>query len=354
MNSEDSRNLILAIALSVLVLIGWQYFFAAPQLQKDRARPAAGADANPAADQRRARRRPAARRRRARARAARRAGAGRAEDARRSARRQPAGRHRHAEPRRLDRPRRRHDRRRGAEGLPRDDRPEEPQHHPVFAGRRADALLGRDRLRHRRGRREDPQPPDSVERRLDDADGGEAGDAELGQRRRAEVQARHRHRRQIHVHRARLGGERRRRAGVAAPLCADPAPRQARRRRLRRAARGLRRRHRRRLGAGDHLRQHREGDRPRPRTQGRRRLARLHRQVLGLGDHSRPDRADRRALLVERRGAAGRLPDRLRRPGDRGRARRDRLGHGAGVRRREGSRRRSTPTARTSASRSSI
>jgi YidC/Oxa1 family membrane protein insertase len=37
MNSEDSRNLILAIALSVLVLIGWQYFFAAPQLQKDRA-----------------------------------------------------------------------------------------------------------------------------------------------------------------------------------------------------------------------------------------------------------------------------------------------------------------------------
>jgi len=36
MNSEDNRNLILAIALSVLVLIGWQYFFAAPQLQKDR------------------------------------------------------------------------------------------------------------------------------------------------------------------------------------------------------------------------------------------------------------------------------------------------------------------------------
>ncbi|THD45004.1 MAG: membrane protein insertase YidC [Bradyrhizobium sp.] len=35
MNSEDSRNLILAIALSVLVMIGWQYFFAGPQLQKD-------------------------------------------------------------------------------------------------------------------------------------------------------------------------------------------------------------------------------------------------------------------------------------------------------------------------------
>jgi YidC/Oxa1 family membrane protein insertase len=36
MNSEDSRNLILAIVLSVLVLIGWQYFYGAPQLQKDR------------------------------------------------------------------------------------------------------------------------------------------------------------------------------------------------------------------------------------------------------------------------------------------------------------------------------
>ncbi len=36
MNSEDSRNIILAIVLSVLVLIGWNYFYAAPQLQKDR------------------------------------------------------------------------------------------------------------------------------------------------------------------------------------------------------------------------------------------------------------------------------------------------------------------------------
>ena len=36
MNSEDSRNIILAIVLSVLVLIGWNYFYAGPQLQKDR------------------------------------------------------------------------------------------------------------------------------------------------------------------------------------------------------------------------------------------------------------------------------------------------------------------------------
>jgi len=35
MNSEDSRNLILAIVLSVLVLIGWNYFYG-PKLQQDR------------------------------------------------------------------------------------------------------------------------------------------------------------------------------------------------------------------------------------------------------------------------------------------------------------------------------
>jgi YidC/Oxa1 family membrane protein insertase len=36
MNSEDSRNLILAIALSIMVLIGWNYFYGAPLLQKER------------------------------------------------------------------------------------------------------------------------------------------------------------------------------------------------------------------------------------------------------------------------------------------------------------------------------
>jgi YidC/Oxa1 family membrane protein insertase len=36
MNSEDTRNIILAIVLSVVVLIGWNYFFGSPQLQKDR------------------------------------------------------------------------------------------------------------------------------------------------------------------------------------------------------------------------------------------------------------------------------------------------------------------------------
>ena len=35
MNSEDSRNLILAIVLSLIVLLGWNYFYGAPQLQRD-------------------------------------------------------------------------------------------------------------------------------------------------------------------------------------------------------------------------------------------------------------------------------------------------------------------------------
>ncbi len=30
MNSEDTRNLFLAIALSVMVMAGWQYFYAGP------------------------------------------------------------------------------------------------------------------------------------------------------------------------------------------------------------------------------------------------------------------------------------------------------------------------------------
>ncbi len=34
MNSEDTRNLFLAIALSVLVMAGWQYFFAGPMAQR--------------------------------------------------------------------------------------------------------------------------------------------------------------------------------------------------------------------------------------------------------------------------------------------------------------------------------
>ena len=94
-----------------------------------------------------------------------------------------------------------------------------------------------------------------------DADPDAAGDADLGQWRGSRLQARHRGRRQIHVHDHGLGRELRRRAGDRAALRAHPAPRQADRRRLFGAARGLCRRDRRRRRAGSHLREHREGDR---------------------------------------------------------------------------------------------
>ena len=35
MKSEDTRNLFLAIALSVMVMAGWQYFYAGPLYQRE-------------------------------------------------------------------------------------------------------------------------------------------------------------------------------------------------------------------------------------------------------------------------------------------------------------------------------
>ena len=35
MKSEDTRNLFLAIALSVLVMAAWQYFYAGPLYQRE-------------------------------------------------------------------------------------------------------------------------------------------------------------------------------------------------------------------------------------------------------------------------------------------------------------------------------
>ena len=34
--NTDNKNMLLAIVLSAIVLIGWQYFFAAPQMQKQK------------------------------------------------------------------------------------------------------------------------------------------------------------------------------------------------------------------------------------------------------------------------------------------------------------------------------
>src|ERR1700742_2668188 len=49
MNSEDRRNFILAIVLSMLVLVGWQVFYGGPLMQKERqAQTTANTPASPA------------------------------------------------------------------------------------------------------------------------------------------------------------------------------------------------------------------------------------------------------------------------------------------------------------------
>ena len=46
---NENRNLILAVLLSAVVLFGWQYFVAGPQLEKERARQALLHHEHPAA-----------------------------------------------------------------------------------------------------------------------------------------------------------------------------------------------------------------------------------------------------------------------------------------------------------------
>ena len=166
--------------------------------------------------------------------------------------------HRYAEHRRLDRSQGRQDRRPRPQGLSRDHRPEEPAHPAVLAARRAGRLLGRDGLRQR-GRRQDSQSRHRLDRRPQNPDRRSAGDADLGQWRGPHLQARHRGRRQVHVHDHRFGRELRQRGGDRTALRARSAPRQAERRRLFGAARRLRRRDRQRRSAGSHLRGDRKG-----------------------------------------------------------------------------------------------
>ena len=49
MKSEDTRNLFLAIALSVMVMAGWQYFYAGPLYQREHQAQMEANQANPAA-----------------------------------------------------------------------------------------------------------------------------------------------------------------------------------------------------------------------------------------------------------------------------------------------------------------
>src|SRR5271154_1785385 len=49
MKSEDTRNLFLAIALSVMVMAGWQYFYAGPLYQREHQAQLEANQANPVA-----------------------------------------------------------------------------------------------------------------------------------------------------------------------------------------------------------------------------------------------------------------------------------------------------------------
>ena len=150
MKSEDTRNLFVAAALSLLVMIAWQYFYAGPLYQREHqaqmqanqvnnpppaseAQPSATPGCDRLATRRPCRRHPAGR-----------FGRDRAGDSQRGAGGEPACDYRHAERRRLDRPQGRQDRRYCPQGLSRDDRPEEPEHPAFLAARRARRLLGRD------------------------------------------------------------------------------------------------------------------------------------------------------------------------------------------------------------------
>ena len=155
MKSEDTRNLFLAIALSVLVMAGWQYFYAGPlyqrqhqaqmeanQTQATRLRRARSAAERLARQLRRPRALAAVRRRRRPAPRLRQ----RPQTVSAALAASPRVIDRHAEHRRLDRPQGRQDRRHHPQGLSRDDRPEEPEHPAVLAAGRARRLLGRDRV----------------------------------------------------------------------------------------------------------------------------------------------------------------------------------------------------------------
>ena len=295
---EENKNLILAIVLSVAVLIGWQYFFAPrpkpPQPQPIRpvnpAAPAApspsqaGGPAAPAPGT--AAPAPAAP-----------AAAPMAGNPRGGACPLAAGRDRHARDHGLDQPAGRPHRRRVAEELSRDRRPEEPEHRAVLAAGSQNALLRRVRLgRRRRPARAARTPTPSGPPTATDADRRAAGDPDLGQRPGPRLHAAARGRRQVHVHRARTRS--RTRAGSRSTLIPyglvsrHGKPHDAR---LLRPARGHDRRPRRPGPAGIHLRQARQGAARPAATHGQGLddvtggFARHHRQVLGGGGDPRSD-----------------------------------------------------------------
>ena len=231
---ENNRNFFITIALSVLILTLWQVFYMNPRIEAEReaAKVAAGTGRGrkegggaresgvAGGDVPRAAARHGARRRRRRP---------RRRDPRRGDRRQPARQDRHAEPFRLDQPDRRAHRRRQAEALPRDRR-RRLRPPSNCSTRRAcpTATSPRSASSATPTTGAVPGAGNGLDRRgQPDADAVDARDAHLHQRKGPDLQAHHRGRRELHVHRVRHRDQRRRGSGLAVELRPRHALRQA-------------------------------------------------------------------------------------------------------------------------------
>ena len=316
------KNTILAIVLSAIVLIAWQYFVGMPQQQARQQQQQAAASTRRRSRPAGARHRPTGARN-----AGRRATAARPERASHSGRgRQPrrgaeglAARADHdRQHRRLDRAQGRPHRRRLAGEVPRDRRSQIAADRPAVALGQPRPVLRRVRLDRRRRRKSEA----AGRRHAVDARGlgpphrQPPGDARLRQWRRPHVPPHHCGRQQIPVHRQGRGHQQGRQAGLALSLRIDLAPRHAQDRRLLHPARGPGRLSRQRGPAGIHLQ---EDGRPQAergggevgRLQRHRRLARHHRQILG-GDAAAADRRQAERALFDRHDRQDAdLPDRL-------------------------------------------
>ena len=198
---NDQKNMLLAIVLSAIVLIGWQYFVGMPQMEKQRQQQqaqqqaqkqaaAAGRDART----RHARdaRHPGGTRHAGRQPGAPQTGAptsptGQVLHARNRARREPAHRRRDAAGEGLDRAQRRAPRRPRADAVPRDGRSEIARDRAAVAARHRASVLRRVRLGAGRGH--DREAADRRNRvasgRRGRADAGQAGHARPGTTARA-------------------------------------------------------------------------------------------------------------------------------------------------------------------------
>ena len=206
----DNKNTILAIALSAIVLIGWQFFFAMPQEKAQTgetgsraadAKAAAGAAAGKPAS----RRSTGAQARRRRSRPRKPATSAAAHHPRRGAGNVAARFDRDRQPARLDRAQRRTHRRSGAAQVPRNGRPEVAADRSAVAVRQPGSVLRRVRLDQRSRRQRQGA---GVGHRMEPTGLGRArrrpsGDADLGQWRGPRIPPHHRGRRQISVHRSR-------------------------------------------------------------------------------------------------------------------------------------------------------